>query len=82
MLIRDYGDALEGDLLMQPHATDLRDIYLPGGGPKRLTPRLLWLMIQRLPPDARVWAAYEAAEVLHTADRIRERAAKYTKGDR
>lgn len=61
---------------MQPHATDLRDLYRPGS---TLTPRRLWLLIGRLPAEAQVRVEYEAKKQ-HTSDRIRERQALYSKG--
>ena len=40
---------------------DVRDLYLPGGGPNRLTLRRLYVLILALPFDAPLWAAMRAA---------------------
>ena len=46
-----------------PSCIDLRDLYLPHGGPRRLTPRRLLVLLAGLPPDALFRAALKRAEV-------------------
>lgn len=85
LLIRDHGDVVEADLAFQ--GIDLRDLHLPNGGPSRLTPRRLLVLIRGLPVPgpmgggAAIWGVLEHAEKQAqkpTADRIRERQEFYT----
>lgn len=58
---------------------DLRDLYRRGSG---MTPRRLYLLIRRLPPESWLWAQVEDAKqkaLKPTADKIRERQAFYAK---
>lgn len=76
-ILRDYGDAVEADLVRHANGTDLRDLYRRDSG---LTPRRLLVLIKALPPDALLWAEARAAlekSLKPTPDQIRAAAARY-----
>lgn len=52
-----------------PSGIDLRHLYLPSGGPSRLTLRRLYVLILGLPWDAPVWVAQRAADAQAEEDR-------------
>lgn len=52
MLVAEHYDAIEADLWMFCHRTDLRDLWRPGGGEARLTWRLVANLIRHLPPES------------------------------
>lgn len=66
---------------MSPPATDLRDVYLPGGGPSRLTLRRLLVLVRGLGPDSLTWMAYERSQGEQqrhdNVRKLRERTAYY-----
>lgn len=51
-LIRRYPRQVEGDLWFHYQGLDLRDLWRPSGGPRRLTWRLLDVLIERLPGES------------------------------
>lgn len=58
---------------------DLRDLYRRGAG---MTPRRLYLLIRRLPPESWLWSRIEEEKqkaLTPTVDKIRERQAFYAK---
>lgn len=59
---------------------DFRDFFAPGGGPSRMTPRRLLVLIKALPADAPLWAEVQAAHekaLKPTPEQIRARARHY-----
>jgi hypothetical protein len=52
-LIEEHAEALESDLARW-YATDLRDLWRPGGGSSRLTYRRLRVLIDGLPAESRL----------------------------
>ncbi|MFC3986434.1 hypothetical protein [Streptosporangium jomthongense] len=52
MLLAEHYDAVEADLWMHCHRTDLRDLWRPGGGDTKLTWRLLRNLIRHLPSES------------------------------
>ncbi|MFI6510138.1 hypothetical protein ACIBCT_21240 [Streptosporangium sp. NPDC050855] len=52
MLVAEHYDAIEADLWMHCHRTDLRDLWRPGGGEAKLTWRLVANLIRHLPPES------------------------------
>lgn len=62
---------------------DLRDVWLPRGGPSRLTLRRLWVLIKALPADALTWREWHALQEKAkkpTVQAIRDRAAYWAAG--
>lgn len=76
-MIRDHGDAVEGDLAFR--GVDLRDLYRKGSG---MTLRRLLVLVRALPPDAltHMTLASEQEKSLTSVERLRERQAHYAKG--
>lgn len=52
MLVAEHYDAIEADLWMHCHRTDLRDLWRPGGGEAKLTWRLVANLIRHLPSES------------------------------
>lgn len=52
VILDEYGDELELDLVRWYNGQDLRHLWQPRGGPSRLTWRRLALMYDRLPPES------------------------------
>lgn len=77
LIVGTYADEVEADLAFR--GIDLRDYWLPGGGPSRLTMRRLVRLLKALPYDSALQGALRAATAKAKAELLPSRRNHYAR---